>query len=80
MRYKIVAHRAATSNPTINYILKKASLPMKKTSTSTMGQEPAIREGRRALAPKITTLAFLRQFARAYQPVLSGTLPGIILN
>lgn len=53
---------------------------MKKTSTPTMGQEPAIREGRRALAPKITTLAFLRQFARAYQPVLSGTMPGIILN
>lgn len=54
-------------------------LPMKKISTpSGLTATPA--KSRRALAPAASTVAFLRQFARAYAPAPRACMPGFVLN
>lgn len=53
---------------------------MKKISTPTMGHKPAQREIHSDLSPRKTTIAFLRQFARAYRPAPVAGMPGIVLN
>lgn len=54
-------------------------VPMKKSSTpfAVIGTTC---EGRHNPSPRKSTIAFLRQFARAYCPAPSPALPGIILN
>jgi len=54
---------------------------MKKNSTPQIGQAAVIsREERLNLAPRSATIAFLRQFARAYTPAPAQMMPGIVLN
>ncbi len=55
-------------------------MPMKKTSTPSAEFPGTTDNSRRALSPRKTTIAFLRQYARAYMPVNSQGLPGIVLN
>ncbi|MDO4319044.1 MAG: hypothetical protein Q4C34_00575 [Bacteroidales bacterium] len=54
---------------------------MKKNSTSTIGlsTETGV-NSRRATTPRPSTVAFLRQFARAYAPAPHAAMPGIVLN
>ncbi|MGM9862205.1 MAG: hypothetical protein ACI30W_06380 [Muribaculaceae bacterium] len=56
---------------------------MKKCSTPNLQQVAAPQQSREQCnAPRRETVAFLRQFARVYAPVIiqGATLPGIILN
>lgn len=53
---------------------------MKKTSTPDGNFSDTIRKSRKSPSPRVTTLAFLRQFARVYCPAPAGGMPGIILN
>ncbi len=54
---------------------------MKKTSTHTLSQSDEKKDdSRRACQPRTSTIAFLRQFARAYCPANNAALPGIVLN
>lgn len=56
-------------------------MPMKKNSTPTIGPNAEIRvNSRRATTPRPSTVAFLRQFARAYSPAPHAAMPGIVLN
>lgn len=56
-------------------------MPMKNISTSQNGSAPVIsREGRITPSPRTATIAFLRQFARAYRPAPSQSMPGYVLN
>jgi hypothetical protein len=63
------------------FIHQQLSLPMKKTSTPTMSPKAQNSdEGCRAFTPKASTVAFLRQFARAYRPAVAPSMPGFVLN
>ncbi|MCM1037212.1 MAG: hypothetical protein NC406_07810 [Bacteroides sp.] len=53
---------------------------MKKISTSPGGLTATPAGRRRTPAPAASTVAFLRQFARAYIPGPRPMMPGIILN
>ena len=53
---------------------------MKKFSTPTLGKPESENESRPNLSPKAWTIAFLRQFARAYCPAPAASMPGIVLN
>ncbi|MBO5267394.1 MAG: hypothetical protein J6B13_01350 [Muribaculaceae bacterium] len=54
---------------------------MKKSSTPTFGSAAVIsRASASGLSPRTSTIAFLRQFARAYRPAPVSAMPGIVLN
>lgn len=53
--------------------MKKCSTPLGEFSEITT-------KGHGAPSPRVTTLSFLRQFARAYRPAPAIGMPGIVLN
>ncbi|MCM1033158.1 MAG: hypothetical protein NC405_05315 [Odoribacter sp.] len=53
---------------------------MKENSTPIADKSGTMREGGRTLSPRKSTIAFLRQFARAYNPGPNSSLPGYVLN
>ncbi len=53
---------------------------MKKSSTPVMSIEDEKNKKDQQLAPRKATIAFLRQFARAYRPAPAASMPGFILN
>ncbi|MGN0210539.1 MAG: hypothetical protein ACI391_05430 [Muribaculaceae bacterium] len=59
---------------------QKLGLPMDKTSTQTLNRKARSNFGINKPSPKAVTIAFLRQFARAYCPAANPALAGIVLN
>ncbi len=53
---------------------------MKKFSTPTIVHEDTKKEQPGQRTPSKSTMAFLRQFARAYRPAPAPTMPGFVLN